>query len=296
MKNYDLRDLENTQFTSFHELIHLSHERNGITGLPPEDYLIVNLLLEGEAIYQLDKKEFQVRSNTITITHPKQEHKLLLSKPNQQSTLIYSPEYLHQFIAALTQPHAKLLEQLDSDKGNNLEFKHIVLPQKWDTIELIRSVYELSNITDSDDSHMLEELFFHDALLSVLRNEYLLRCQEKAQRKNLTPGVKEELLNRVEKAIDYIKSAYTEDISLEQLATVSNLSKFHFTRIFKKITGKTPYQYLMQIRVTEAKNLLLHSNRSITEIAYEVGFNNPTSFYNFFIKEVGISPSRYRNQ
>jgi len=100
--------------------------------------------------------------------------------------------------------------------------------------------------------------------------------------------------DNINKVIDFLKSAYNYDFSLQQLSSIANLSPYHFLRIFKAETGKTPYNYLMDIKIENCKELLKGDQYSITEIALACGFNSPSHFSSVFKKRVGVTPSAYK--
>jgi AraC-like DNA-binding protein len=86
---------------------------------------------------------------------------------------------------------------------------------------------------------------------------------------------------------------YYENINITIIAGEALFSKFHFTRLFKTIYGKTPYQYLTSVRIDHAK-LLLHTRMSVADVCYEVGFGSVSSFSGLFRKIVGQSPSGFQ--
>ncbi|MBE9211915.1 helix-turn-helix transcriptional regulator [Plectonema cf. radiosum LEGE 06105] len=73
-----------------------------------------------------------------------------------------------------------------------------------------------------------------------------------------------------------------------------NLSQYHFCRLFKQSTGITPHQYLTRCRINKAKHLLSKTELTITDIAFEVGLTNHSSFSRLFRKYVGVTPSSFR--
>ena len=95
-------------------------------------------------------------------------------------------------------------------------------------------------------------------------------------------------------AIDYINNNYYKKITLKELALQVNYSQYHFIRIFQKETGKTPFEYLTDIRVAKAREFLITTNLSITEICLQCGFQNSSLFANFFKLNTGMSPSEFR--
>jgi len=100
------------------------------------------------------------------------------------------------------------------------------------------------------------------------------------------------LYRRIVQAKLYIDINYADNIELNNIAEEAYFSKFHFIRMFKKIYGKTPYQYLMHTRVEKAKQLL-QKNTTVTNVCFSVGFESLSSFSGLFKRIVGISPSAY---
>lgn len=101
----------------------------------------------------------------------------------------------------------------------------------------------------------------------------------------------------VDKAKKFIKSNYKDvSLSLKSISKHINMSACYFSVIFKKETGITYINYLTSIRVEKAKDLLLNSDLKVYEVAYEVGYDNPTYFSTLFKKLTGISPFDYKRQ
>lgn len=86
-----------------------------------------------------------------------------------------------------------------------------------------------------------------------------------------------------------------EDVTLERIAADVGLSPFHFLRIFGAVLGVTPHQYLVRCRLRRAAALLADRERSITAIAYEVGFADVSNFVRTFGRAAGVSPTKFRD-
>ncbi|MDQ6597279.1 bifunctional transcriptional activator/DNA repair enzyme AdaA [Bacillus salipaludis] len=95
---------------------------------------------------------------------------------------------------------------------------------------------------------------------------------------------------------NYIDQNYTDKLTLEILADVCHGSPYHLHRTFKRITGVTPVEYIQQIRVNTARNYLIHSKKTIAEIALLVGLPNTPYFITLFKKKNGLTPVEYRNK
>lgn len=119
---------------------------------------------------------------------------------------------------------------------------------------------------------------------------YLSRCYS-------TVGTEDSLgLLRIGDAIAHIETRFAENITLEELARKSHLSKRHFQRIFRDCMGRSPIDHLMHVRVQKATELLRVSERSITEIAFDCGFQDSNYFTRCFRKVMNQTPREYRKK
>jgi AraC family transcriptional regulator len=98
----------------------------------------------------------------------------------------------------------------------------------------------------------------------------------------------------VERVITNMWDRFDEPLSLEEMADMAVFSRFYFSRVFRSLTGTSPGRFLTAIRLYKAKNLLLETSMSVTDISYQVGYNSPGTFSSRFTRSVGISPARYR--
>lgn len=97
-------------------------------------------------------------------------------------------------------------------------------------------------------------------------------------------------------AMEYIHENYPGDVSLADIAAAAHLSPYHLTRVFKKATGVSPHQYLVQVRVNSARSLLAAGagNRSLAEIANAVGFADQSHLTRHFKRQLGVTPKQLR--
>ena len=112
-------------------------------------------------------------------------------------------------------------------------------------------------------------------------------------------ALQEKLLNGVSKrdinrAIDYLHSNINQDFSLADLANLAGLSKYHFMRVFKKETGKTPYHYYIDIKIEKAIELIKTQKYNITEICFMCGFKDHSHFSRIFKSKTGMTPSHFK--
>lgn len=101
--------------------------------------------------------------------------------------------------------------------------------------------------------------------------------------------------NPIRNAVRMLQRNFREDISVQQLAAVCNLSVSYFHKLFLQTTGTTPNRFLMMERLTAAKSMLLSSDRPVAQIAESCGFSSQAYFCDCMKKYIGMSPREFRN-
>ena len=96
--------------------------------------------------------------------------------------------------------------------------------------------------------------------------------------------------------LGYINNHYFEELTLETVSAKYFLSTYYFSRTFKEATGFHFVEYLNNVRMKEAKKLLLHSGLTVNEVSTAVGFHSNTHFGRVFKQIVGCSPSAYKKK
>lgn len=113
-------------------------------------------------------------------------------------------------------------------------------------------------------------------------------------RKDKAPSARPVDRRRVVETALWLDAHSREDIDLEGAAREAGLSAFHFLRLFSKVVGVTPHQYLLRSRLRHAARLLADDSRSITDVAFDVGFGDLSNFVRTFHRAAGVSPGRFR--
>jgi len=139
----------------------------------------------------------------------------------------------------------------------------------------------------------LEDQFFAvaKALRSVRADAH--RQARRIPAKKLSTRV--ELYRRLLRGKDYLDSFFGRDLRLDRVASEACLSPYHFHRLFREVFGETPNQYLQRRRLANARELLGSTERTVTEICLEVGFESMTSFSALFRRVYGCSPREFRS-
>ncbi len=100
----------------------------------------------------------------------------------------------------------------------------------------------------------------------------------------------------VREAINYIERHYVNEITIEEIAKFCGLSRTHFGRLFKKVTGQSPQQYLTNFRMTRAVELMRTTDLTLGEIAARVGYSNQLYFSKVFHRVYGVPPRTWRRE
>ncbi len=98
----------------------------------------------------------------------------------------------------------------------------------------------------------------------------------------------------IQEALKYIKENFSQNLSLESVSSYVHLNPQYFSRYFKHKTGTNFIEHLSMLRINKAKDMLINTDKSITEICYSVGYIDSSYFSKVFIKHVGITPIKFR--
>lgn len=151
-------------------------------------------------------------------------------------------------------------------------------PETYDNLPTL-----IQNIVRNDQLHLCAIVETKGILLQLFS-----RFLEKATLKQETTD------NRIVKVVRYIRENINRNIGINELAELCYLTKDHFIRLFKKEMRCTPLQYINQKKIEKAQLMLIISDKSIKDIAYELSFDNISYFYRLFRRLTGIPPSRYK--
>ena len=132
----------------------------------------------------------------------------------------------------------------------------------------------------------------YEELLSMYLEQVFVLVQRSRTEKR--PTVSSHIQGEMGIARRYFQEHYNEDINIEEYAISRNMSVSWFLRNFKQVTGKSPMQYILNIRINNAVSLLESTDYNVTEISTIVGYDNPLYFSRIFTKQKGVSPATYR--
>lgn len=230
-------------------------------------------VVDGKGEFNIQGQRFPVKPNDFVIINPQVEH-TELSSPDE------SLEYIVLGINGLSFSNLTPV----SEGGHPFSFFNLRDEQK----DILR--YLNAMVQEATSQSMSYELVCHNLLeillIKILRHQHF----------DLEVGKQSKATKDISFIKHYLETYYHESIQLEDLASMTHLSRFYISHSFKKEIGMSPMEYLIDIRIKESKILLRTTNYSISQVADIVGFTTPTYFSKQFRKSTGISPTDYREQ
>lgn len=247
--------------------------------------------IRGQAYYGADNQREQVGEDTYFISNEHQLYSIDIRRQTETFNIHFSTAMLHELLPTLTLNTESLLDNAGTSAVQPYYFYN---RQYWKdnyfrkTVSLLQSGYLSGRLDGLMTEEVLASLLQH--ILSG-QNDFFRRIDTLPVVKAAT---RDEVLARLSSAVDYIYQQYYTAISLDELATVACMSKFHFLRMFKQVQGQTPYQFIAAIRLDKAKQLLSDSELTVTDIALLVGYEDIATFCRAFKRRYNTWPMSYR--
>lgn len=233
--------------------------------------------LNGQLTYALDGKPVEINTSEFVLFHPnvsittnaKHAEVLFL-------TLSASLVMQHAEAMRLTPPKSTVMFK-SGPLGNDQKLANM----------FAEFVAELTSEKPGQEivmNALVEQLMVH-----VLRNYAQPRRSEELELSRV--GLVD---RRIRRSVELMHTQLDQDLTLKELAAASYLSPFHFARLFKKLSGATPHNYLAGIRAVRAQTLLAETELSVTEIGARVGYLSASHFTKAFRVATGTTPREFR--
>jgi len=193
----------------------------------------------------------------------------------------------------------------EAESGHNSNILPYLKPF-WMEVKQLKPKISLIGKSDKWAETMLEEMFTEYAAKPPFYNVFLKGCllqlltfiiRKEYQQNNRDEEIDHRFAKHertIERIMEHIESNYHKDIGLEDAIKLSMMSKTSFCSAFKQVSGSTFNQFLTDIRIKKSTELLLNTNMTITEICFEVGFNDMAYFSRIFKKAVGVPPTTFQ--
>lgn len=227
----------------------------------------VSFIESGRATYRIGGGTFAATPGDVIVVPAGVEHATTLEGDLQGTALWLDPTLVDEIADAMRSPGALSATSVTRPK---------VAP-------LAAALREEAIAGDQGDALAMEALV--DAI--AVRLVRALRPGDR-EREGARPCVRD---RRIRAAVERIHADYAQALGVDALARTAGMSRFHFTRLFREEVGVAPYRYLLRVRVARAAELLRGGRRSVTEAAFEVGFQDVARFSRTFRQATGHSPS-----
>lgn len=229
---------------------------------------VLHYILNGEGTLYLDNKEYHISDKQAFITPP---NLLSYYQGSQENPWNYI------WIHFNGQKAAELLHAAGITKSH--------------------PVFVPAEPNDNIESCMLDLLHHKDEEYKCIGNLFRL-FQYMIDSTSRKPKAAESDINLryIRDVISFISKKYYEPIKIKEIAEVCGLDRSYLSKIFKNATNYSPQEYLIFYRMNKAKQLLADPDTPIQHVAYSVGYTDPFAFSKIFKKEIGMSPSEYREK
>lgn len=131
------------------------------------------------------------------------------------------------------------------------------------------------------------------SLAARLVQKYVTASSAQSVPRSTVQGLDRRRLLRV---LDYIEANLEGNLSIERMAAIACLSRFHFARSFRQAAGQSPHRYVSAKRLERAKTLLMHGDRPLVDIALSLGFSSQANFTRAFTQATGQAPGQFRQR
>ena len=236
----------------------------------------------GRATYYVNEKILPVEAGDFIIFNNTEPHGWMVEDDIHALVLMFSVD----FVAELTHETNHDLLKPFLERGS--QFHNLIAkgsPVTEEMQRLLNGIYEEDKQRDTG-----YRLIIQANVLNLLA--LLIRHFTDHSKPDSLLAEKKHAMSRLEGALSYMYSHYSEKITLETIAKICYMSPAYFSTYFKKTTGSTFTQYLIGIRVRQAQRLLKTTSLSALEIALECGFYNMSNFYRLYKKHTGSIPVR----
>lgn len=256
--------------------------------------LSIKLVLKGEELYSIDGHTHRLTDGRYLIVNHHREFlcQVHSRQPVEGMCFYLNPEDVQDIYQGLQSSHLELLDNPGIAR-ERIEFmeKPYAL-RETELGQFLRFWLPLLRNPESNAEIDFPE-FFHQLGEKMVRSQIHLEARL-SRISNSRQSTREEIYRRVSRVRNFIDDCYLDELTLEDMAMMAHLSKFHFLRCFKEVYGISPYQYVIRCRLARGKSLLESSRNSLSEIAHQTGFTDRRAFNKAFRKAFGQSPAQFR--
>ncbi len=249
----------------------------------------------GREFYIKDNVKFAVDESSYLILNDGTLYESFIESESkvESFTINFTREFVDEVFYSLTNSDEILADYPEIRDRIPVNFFEKLYPSRNGVSNHLLNLRETVK-SGTDDSALLDEKMH--LLLEYLFSEQVSTLKNLHSQDEKKKSTRLELFKRLNLAKDYMHSNYSEKIELTDLGRISNLAPHYLLRKFKKHFGITPHRYLTKRRLEAAKDMLAVTNKPVTEICNDVGFESLSSFGALFKKHFNLPPEKYKNK
>ena len=230
-------------------------------------------ILKGNSTVQLNDRKYEVTKGDVLFINSEVVHSAL-PKDCEYECIVFDPHFVatnsefEEFIGHIVN-HDMFVREYSQDKKIKKNINDL-----FDAMKEGKNKFIIAGILYTLFGEIINRNYFDEKLYTENENA-----------KNIY---------KLKKVLNYIRTSYSKQITLKDMAQVAGVSPKYFCSFFKTMTAKTPVEYLTGYRIEKAAAKLLSTDESVTDIAYSCGFNDLSYFIKVFKDLKGISPKQFR--
>ena len=256
--------------------------------------LTIRAVIKGYQYYNVENTDHLVKADNCLIVNEGQSYfsEIQSEEPLEALVVAFRSGFLEEVYSSLSKSNEDLLADPNLTQSTPIHFFENTYPKSTTIQRLLLQLKEAIISGEKDVLYYEEQYFNLMASMLQLHEETLKVIGKIPSRKKST---REELFRRLSLAKDYMDAHFNHALSLEKIGRVATLSPYHFIRMFKRVYGLTPHQYLTKERLNYAHYQIRNSQKTIGQICVDAGFENHSSFSRLFKSQFGAYPSALRS-
>ena len=248
----------------------------------------IALFVSGSGKYKTEYNDYSIKAGDIFVFRSNEVHHISEIYPEEHMTL-FNIQFAHNIL-------------WDSD----------IFPHPNLLMPFISATHRISNRLDRNNPHIenVRKLIFrignefkneateHSLMIKLTLSELLIQLMRHffPDLVNAPKDIALDAFRMIEKSMNHINEHLAEPIKLAELSSIAHMSNSHYTTMFKRFNGITPWEYLTEKRIAKAIYLLLNESHTMLDIAVRCGFNSTANFNRAFKKHTGKTPREFKAQ
>lgn len=285
MKNIPVRKINSPQkevdfFESFNvrkiELV--MQGKDMVQDLHRHDFFFFLVLEKGAGKHSIDFTQYTIGNNSVFVMHPGQVHELFLKKGSTGFVI----EFSNDFYSNREKSSGNLLRRVSSRNYYQLSKEKFKKP-----LDIMSAIHE---------EFVSRQEGYRDMIKASLEMFYIELIRQGVSEQGRMKDKKQYARERLDDLLELIEKNITNKKQVSQYSEMLNLTSYQLNSITKELLGKTCSDLINEHIILEAKRYLLATSNQVNQIAFHLGFDDPSYFIRFFRKHTGFSPATFRTE